>query len=112
MWQKKLVYDVVFITGDESVFELRFQKLRESVDYFLIFGEESSLRKIEKYYVVGDPKIKTFPIEESFTQNLENAESISTLILDTVTKFYSSFEDLIFFSFSDILSFLWPQREL
>ena len=101
MWQKKLVYDVVFITGNESVFELRFQKLRESVDYFLIFGTENSLKKIETYYVIGDPKIKTFPIDESFTQSLENAESISTLILDTITKFYSSFEDLIFFSFSN-----------
>ena len=101
MAQKKLVFDVVFITDDEAVFELRFQKLRESVDYFLVFGTDNSLKKIGKYYPEDYSKIKTFTLEENFSQKSNEADLISTLILDTIKEIYSSFEDLIFFSFSN-----------
>jgi hypothetical protein len=47
MYQKKLIFDVIFIKGNEEIFELRFQKLHKTVDYFLIFGTESSLEKIK-----------------------------------------------------------------
>lgn len=108
MTQKKLVFDVVFSSGDESVFELRFKKLYDIVDYFLIFGTEESLKKIERYYSQNDSKIKIFVVELPLNLDSENEKSISTTILNTITELYGSFEDLIFFSFSyeiyDLLS--------
>jgi hypothetical protein len=101
MMQKKLTFDVVFVNGNETIFELRFQKLYQDVDYFLIFGSEFNLKKIEKYYDTKDSKIKTFSVEETFSEGLKNEEVISTLILDTIKELYSSFEDMIFFSFSN-----------
>ncbi len=100
MTQKKLVFDVVFSSGDESVFELRFKKLYEVVDYFLIFGTEESLKKIERYYSQNDSKIKIFVVEQPLNLDSENEKSISITILNTITELYGSFEDLIFFSFS------------
>lgn len=103
MVQKKLVFDVVFLTGDDNLFELRFQKLHDIVDYFFIFGTEDNLINIEKYYDTQDSKIKTFPVEETFSAGLVDGELISTLILDSLKENYVSFEDSIFFSFSNEL---------
>lgn len=99
MHQKKLIFDVVFIKGDEEIFELRFQKLHKTVDYFLIFGTESSLKKIKKYYEVIDYKIKTFTLNEDFCENSYDDKFISTKIQETIQELFSTFDDMVFFSF-------------
>lgn len=99
MYQKKLIFDVVFIKGDEEIFELRFQKLHETVDYFLIFGTKSSLEKIKKYYEVIDYKIKTFTLDENFCENSYDDKFISTKIQETIQELFNTFDDMVFFSF-------------
>lgn len=99
--QKKIVFDVVFITGDESVFELRFRKLHSNVDYFLIFGTKESLEKVDKHYIYEENKLILFPTENTFSVQLGQEEQISSLILETIKRLYCSFEDLIFFSLSN-----------
>jgi hypothetical protein len=97
MNKKKLIFDVVFITENEKVFELRFKNISEKVDYFLFFGTEENLFKIEKFYKGYEKKVKTFLIDnDSF-----DFEFISSSILNYVGKLYNSFDDLILFSFSN-----------
>lgn len=101
MNKKKLIFDIVLITGHEDIFELRFRENYIYVDFFLIFGNSESLEKIKKFYGVIDHKIKTFVVEESFTSETFDYDEISKLIIETTSNLYQTFEDLIFFSFSN-----------
>lgn len=101
MAQKKLVFDVVFITENEEIFELRFKEIYNYIDYFLIFGTEENLKNIERYYGVINHKIKTFVLSDIFDSTTIDIKITSNLILDTIKELYSSFEDLIFFSYSN-----------
>ncbi len=95
MTKKKLVFDVVFVYGDENVFELRFKKLNKHVDLFLIFGKKEVVEKIIKLYSLIEHKIKIFPFD---MENL-NYDTLTTYILETIEKEYNSFEDIIIFSY-------------
>lgn len=97
MIEKKLVFDVVFITENDKVFELRSNHLSKNIDYTLLFGSEENLSKIKKFCVLGDEKTFTFVLPNGSL----DFEFISNSILDTIQKLYKSFEDLVLFSHSD-----------
>lgn len=97
MIEKKLVFDVVFITENDKVFELRSKNLSKSIDYSLVFGSEKNLSKIEKFCSLEDGKTITFVLPN----NSFDFEFISDSILNTVQRLYKSFEDLVLFSHSD-----------
>lgn len=96
MSEKKLVFDVVFLKGDNRVFELRIKETFEFIDYFLIFGDDKSLKEILTYIPKNSPNISTFNIDGEFV-----TEDISEQILKFLEKNYKTFEDLVLFSFSN-----------
>lgn len=101
MDKKKLILDVVIIVDDVDIFELRFQKLYEYVDYFLIFGLEEDLEKLKKYYGVINYKIKTFVLDKKYDGTIDQNQFISFSILASVKKLYKSFEDYVFISYDN-----------
>jgi hypothetical protein len=98
---KKLIFDVVLIGDDVDVFEIRFKKLYEIVDYFLIFGDQESLEKLKEFYGVIDHKIKTFTLHKNYIDSLENNKFISISIQSTLEKLYKTFEDYVFISYDN-----------
>ena len=101
MNKKKLIFDVVIIVDNVDIFELRFQKLYEFVDYFLIFGPQEELEKLKKYYGVIDYKIKTFVLDQKYVGTKEQNQFISFSIQTLLEKLYGSFEDYVFISYDN-----------
>lgn len=101
MNEKKLIFDVVLIQNDINVFELRFKKLYETVDYFLIFGDTDSLENLKKFYGVIDHKIKTFILNSNYHYSSQDNEFITQSILSSIENLYKTFEDYVFISFDN-----------
>ncbi len=95
MKEKKLIFDVVFIVDDVDILELRFMDMYTMTDYFIIFGSEESLEKINKFHDTLGHRIKTFVLQDT-----SNLDFISNSITNTISDLYSSFEDLVFLSYS------------
>lgn len=96
-----MIFDVVFIIDDEDILELRFMDMYALTDYFIIFGKEKSLEKIKKFYSGMDHRIKTFALQDTTNFDSTSISYISNSILDTIGELYSSFEDLVFLSYSN-----------
>ncbi len=101
MNEKKKIFDVVFIIDDEDILELRFMDMYALTDHFIIFGKEESLEKIKKYCAQMGNRIKTFVLEDTINLSPKDISYISKTILETIGQLYSSFDDLIFLSYSN-----------
>jgi hypothetical protein len=101
MNEKKKIFDVVFIIDDEDILELRFMDMYALTDYFIIFGKEESLEKIKKFSSEMGHRIKTFVLEDTMNFDSEDISYISSSVLTTIGDLYSSFDDLVFLSYSN-----------
>ena len=102
MNKKKLVFDVVIVTGNEDVFKKRFLELHREVDFFIIFGTYDNIKEIKKYQGELVEKINYFELPNNFKlESNEITNYINDKILEFTIKKYQNFEDFIFFSFSN-----------
>lgn len=108
MGQKKSVFDIVFVKGPESIFEFRFKENYDFVDYFIIFGTEKNFGEIRKYINDSDPKLVTIVLNESFDFDSIDIEFVSNSILEIIERYYTSFDDLVFFSLSNEIPSIEP----